>query len=215
MRCALLLVLFAVFTSSVVTWPSSKAKDADSETCPYMQQKYPHDDSGPAACPLKDRCPLYAVVVRGEGDISLDSLKSADINWSQASQSNAFQKLIVECPLAHLCPYLRDTAADAHDFDKIPKDHIEKLLQKCPRLANSPQARHHVAAAMLGENTTGGIGKCPYIARPDDDASINAWEEFYKQSAECPWIQEHGIDGLAKSPKAYETALQVNLQIGC
>jgi hypothetical protein len=132
---------------------------------------------------------------------------------SSCSEYNrSFSEVIVECPLAHVCPYLRDTAVNAQQFDKIPKDHIEKLLQKCPRLANSPQAKHHVSAALLGQQSAGDAHeKCPYIARPDDDASMTAWEEFYKRSAECPWIQEHGIQGLAKSPKAYEVALQVSL----
>jgi hypothetical protein len=120
-------------------------------------------------------------------------------------------QLTVECPLAHVCPYLRDTPAGAQDFDKIPKDHIERLLTKCPRLANSPQAKHHVASALLHEDApVHKGGKCPYLDRPDDDASMNVWEDFYKRSAECPWIQEHGVEALAKSPKAWEAALEVD-----
>jgi hypothetical protein len=37
---------------------------------------------------------------------------------------------------------------------------------------------------------------------------MSVWEDFYKHSAECPWIQEHGIEGLVKSPKAWEAALE-------
>lgn len=114
----------------------------------------------------------------------------------------------VECPLAHVCPYLRDSPNA--EIDKLPKDHIQKLLQKCPRLANSPQAKHHVAAAIMGDDPVKSKEKCPYLARPDDDASTHVWEDFYKKSAECPWIQEHGIGELAKSPKAWEAALEVS-----
>jgi hypothetical protein len=118
--------------------------------------------------------------------------------------------LILECPLAHVCPYLRDTPVDAQEFHNIPKDHIDMLLQKCLRLANSPQAKHHVSSAMLGDDAIHiESGKCPYLARPNDDASMRVWEDFYKHSAECPWIQEHGIEGMARSPKAWEAAIEV------
>jgi len=120
-------------------------------------------------------------------------------------------ELILECPLAHVCPYLRDTPAEKQQFEDIPKDHIERLLQKCPRLAYSPQAKHHVAEALLGEDALAKReGKCPYLAQPADDASMHEWEEFYTRAAECPWIQEHGIGELAKSPKAWEAALEVS-----
>jgi hypothetical protein len=83
----LLLFLLAFFTSSALSWGSKGKKEGD---CPYMQQKYReganHERSG--ACPLKDKCPLYAAVVQGEPDISIDSLKTADVNWSQAAQSS-------------------------------------------------------------------------------------------------------------------------------
>lgn len=118
----------------------------------------------------------------------------------------------VECPLAHVCPYLR--GSPNAEIDKLPKDHIQKLLQKCPRLANSPQAKHHVAAAIMGDDTVKSKEKCPYLARPDDDASMHVWEDFYKKSAECPWIHEHGIGDLAKSPKAWEAALEVSILFG-
>lgn len=54
-----------------------------------MQQKYGHDATRQVSgsCPLKDKCPLYAAVVHGEGDVSMDSLRSVDMNWSQAAQS--------------------------------------------------------------------------------------------------------------------------------
>ena len=62
----------------------------------------------------------------------------------------------------------------------------------------------------MGDDTVKSKEKCPYLARPDDDASMHVWEDFYKKSAECPWIQEHGIGELAKSPKAWEAALEVS-----
>jgi hypothetical protein len=95
-------------------------------------------------------------------------------------------------------------------LENIPKDHIEKLLQKCPRLANSPQATYHVAEALLGEDhITKREGKCPYLAQPADNASVREWEEFYKRAAGCPWLQEHGIGELARSQRAWEAALEV------
>jgi len=119
--------------------------------------------------------------------------------------------LTLECPLAHVCPYLWDTPAGARQLEDIPRDHIEKLLQKCPRLANSPQAKHHVTEAFLGEDQIiNREGRCPYLAHPADNANMHEWEEFYKHAAECPWIQEHGIRYLAKSPKAWEAALEVS-----
>lgn len=208
MRGLISILFLSLFTSSVLSW-GSKAKDGKAGECPYMQRKYAQEATTHAgtSCPLKDKCPLYAAVVHGESDIALDSLPN--INWSEAAQSMSFQIawLMIECPLAHVCPYLRDSP-DA-EIDKLPKDHIEKLLQKCPRLANSPQAKHHVAAAIMGDEHVVKKEKCPYLARPDDDASMHVWEDFYKKSAECPWIQEHGIGELAKSPKAWEAALEV------
>src|ERR1700724_778060 len=87
MRFDVQLLFLAVFASFVVSWPSD-GKDGDSVGCPYMQRKY-NDESGSAACPLKDKCPLYAAVVQGEGDVSLDSLKAADGHWSLAAQSKS------------------------------------------------------------------------------------------------------------------------------
>ena len=89
-RESLLFLFFVSFISSVLGW-AHKAKDGSkAEGCPYMQQKYSggsHRDAAVAGCPLKDKCPLYAAVVQGEGDVSFESLKTADINWSQAAQS--------------------------------------------------------------------------------------------------------------------------------
>jgi len=54
-----------------------------------MQQKYGRDVSheSTGSCPLKDKCPLYAAVVQGAGDVSMGSLETANVNWSQAAQS--------------------------------------------------------------------------------------------------------------------------------
>jgi hypothetical protein len=86
--CVLLLVFLGLFASTAVSW-ASKAKDGDNVACPYMKQKYAEESGhkGLTACPLKDKCPLYAAVVHGEGDGSLDSLKTADVSWSLAAQS--------------------------------------------------------------------------------------------------------------------------------
>jgi hypothetical protein len=113
--------------------------------------------------------------------------------------------------LAHVCPYLRDHAPGSEKLDKIPRKVLDKLLAKCPKLAHSPQAKQHVASALLGEDAVPRGLECPYLVRPGKDASVQTWEEFYQRSAECPWIQQHGVAGLSKSPKAWEAALEVFL----
>jgi len=166
------------------------------------------------SCPLKDNCPLYAAVIR-EAHASIESLNAPDINWSIAAQSPSSSihlfRLIPECPLAHVCPYLRNNPVDEQEPGTIPGDHhIQDLLAKCPQLANSPQAKHHIASVISSEYPSlAPAGKCPYLARPDEDAGPLVWEEFYRRSAECPWIQRNGIADLSKSPKAWEAALGV------
>jgi ZIP Zinc transporter len=51
-------------------------------------------------------------------------------------------------------------------------------------------------------------GACPFLSRPADDVSVSQWEEFYKHAAACPWIQEYGMSSLAKSPVAWQAALE-------
>jgi hypothetical protein len=51
--------------------------------------------------------------------------------------------------------------------------------------------------------------KCLHLARPEEDADPLVWEEFYRRSAECPWIHRNGIEELSKSPKEWEAALEV------
>ena len=94
-------LFFAFLASSAFSWPS-KDKAGKVAECPYMQQKYVHEGSGVGhsglkACPLKDKCPLYAAVVHGEADISFDSLNADGVNWSQAAQSTSPRKPLSQC----------------------------------------------------------------------------------------------------------------------
>ena len=87
-------LLFAFLATSAFSWPSKDKSGKAVAECPYMQQKYADDGPGVGhaalkACPLKDKCPLYAAVVHGEADISFDSLNAEGVNWSQAAQSTS------------------------------------------------------------------------------------------------------------------------------
>ncbi|GAO52363.1 hypothetical protein G7K_6441-t1 [Saitoella complicata NRRL Y-17804] len=205
------LVLLLAFITTVCAYaeyasnPGSKSATAK---CPFLHNQ-PAAQDPVAPCPLKGKCPFYEAVVKKGPDAHASDMQ---VDWSKASN----------CPLAKDCPFLRDAAekGELTHESQIPKDHFLGMLEKCPRLKTSPQARHHVAEILGVEGEVeahelahgGELTGCPYLDNVENTGERATWSNFYKAAEKCPWIGEHGYpaaaSAMANSPKGYEAAIQ-------
>ena len=165
MKISLTWLLCISFTLSAAF--SSRKEGSSADNCPYLAQHKESSSGHAAHCPLHEAgCPFYDSLLAPDSDGQLDMGK---VNWARAAEL---------CPIAHDCPFLKEAAikGDFVGTNKIPRDHLIKLMQKCPKLAEASHAASHIADVILDGEVDGSGKKCPFLAEEHGGQQYSNWK---------------------------------------